>query len=918
MPDPLVALTLDQFALLLQAAQLRREITAVHLHHTWRPRRRDFRGAATIDAMRRYHVQQLGWHDIAQHLTIDPYGGLWPGRNWNLPPASQRGENGTGQAGPFMIEMIGDFDTGHDPFDGDQHDAAVSVVALLRKRFKLSGKAVRFHRQLGSPKTCPGTSIDYDALSREIEAARNALPATRARAARSGARNEPPADQLLGSEVLDMPRAGPDIVDAEAPESAEVGRWINQAASAIVANRQREWRQIRSLALGSRAADPWVGIKPYVINLALGQLSEEGQFRTTPADLAGIVDGLDEYCHEVDQPRLMLHAHGGLVSETPALEYAAKVAPWWRDKGIYPVFFVWESGLLEILGQYVLGRRDIADHTSDPLVEALLRVPGTLAWSGMKKSARLASSVDSGDGHPGGARLFVDLLSAAMLAGQLAKLEVHAVGHSAGSIFHAHLLPLLAERGLPVESLSFLAPAITVALFQQRLAPLIANGTIRRLHQFTMDDRAEQADDCMKVYRKSLLYLVSRAFEPEDNRSIVGMERFLRSEPAMATLFGLKPGANTRARAELQLSHLDDDTPANRLTEALRHGDFDNDPATMSSVLRRILQVDDSTMLGRHDFPYAILPRSLADVPLPGAQAPFPASGATDGGPSPGAAARGRRALCVGIDKYPDPDAVLAGCVGDAQAWARVLGPLGFSVQSLFNEQATRQAMLDALKAMLAAAAPGDVLVFQYSGHGTQMPDEDGDEADRFDEAFVPHDYQEGHLLLDDDLAEVLAGVPAGVQFTLFMDCCHSGTNSRFAPLFGARGMGVERVRWLPPTPEVVRAHQTFRRRTPQAARGIQELSAPRVAHLAACQDQEYAWESGRGGDFTNAATRLLEAAVRRGDTNEAFLAAVRSDVAARGRQHPMMMTPSPEMIGRPLLSPLGAPAVVTRSAAVG
>ena len=106
----------------------------------------------------------------------------------------------------------------------------------------------------------------------------------------------------------------------------------------------------------------------------------------------------------------------------------------------------------------------------------------------------------------------------------------------AGSIFHAHLLPLLSERGIPVQSLHFLAPAITVALFRERLAPLVANGTIRRLHQFTMEDRAERADDCMKVYRKSLLYLVSRAFEPSGNRAILGLERSLRDSPDLVEM----------------------------------------------------------------------------------------------------------------------------------------------------------------------------------------------------------------------------------------------------------------------------------------------------------------------------------------------------------------------------------------------
>ena len=325
----------------------------------------------------------------------------------------------------------------------------------------------------------------------------------------------------------------------------------------------------------------------------------------------------------------------------------------------------------------------------------------------------------------------------------------------------------------------------------------------------------------------------------------------------------------------------------------------------MSSVLRRILGVDDGTRLGQFDFPRKIQPRSLADFPPPGGQRlPAPSDGGVSDGATPAAGGRGRRALCVGIDAYLGQP--LSGCVADAKAWGRELQGLGFSVEYLIDGQATREAMLDALKGMLARASSGDVLVFQYSGHGTQMPDEDGDEADGFDEAFVPVDYAQGHLLLDDDLAEVLAGIPPGVQLTLFMDCCNSGTNSRFAPLYGGGTSAAERVRFLQPTPELVQAHQAFRRTVAKPARGIKELSAPRVVHLAACQDQEFAWESEGAGDFTSAATPLLRAAVARGDTNETFMTALRAKVELRGRQHPMMMTPAPEMVGRPLLGALG------------
>lgn len=43
--------------------------------------------------------------------------------------------------------------------------------------------------------------------------------------------------------------------------------------------------------------------------------------------------------------------------------------------------------------------------------------------------------------------------------GDRAGWELHIVGHSAGSIFAAHAMPLLSALGIPLKSVQFLAPA---------------------------------------------------------------------------------------------------------------------------------------------------------------------------------------------------------------------------------------------------------------------------------------------------------------------------------------------------------------------------------------------------------------------------------------------------------------------------
>ncbi|MGH9893584.1 MAG: caspase family protein, partial [bacterium] len=116
MPKPFHQLTLEQFVELLDKFPFERKIESVHMHHTWRPNRSQYRGLSTIESMWAFHTTGQGWSDIAQHISIAPDGSIWTGRNWNQPPASAKGFNGNAAAGPFMFETIGDFDRGKDAF----------------------------------------------------------------------------------------------------------------------------------------------------------------------------------------------------------------------------------------------------------------------------------------------------------------------------------------------------------------------------------------------------------------------------------------------------------------------------------------------------------------------------------------------------------------------------------------------------------------------------------------------------------------------------------------------------------------------------------------------------------------------------------------------------------------------------------
>ena len=141
-----------------------------------------------------------------------------------------------------------------------------------------------------------------------------------------------------------------------------------------------------------------------------------------------------------------------------------------------------------------------------------------------------------------------------------------------------------------------------------------------------------------------------------------------------------------------------------------------------------------------------------------------------------------RKALCIGINNYPGTDMDLAGCVNDAKDWSAELGARGFTVSQLLDAAATKAAMVAGFRDVIGRAAKGDLVVISFSGHGTFVPDDNGDESDGFDEGLCPFDLQTGgQALLDDEIHQMFAARKAGVRLLLISDSCHSGTVTRAA-----------------------------------------------------------------------------------------------------------------------------------------
>lgn len=147
-----------------------------------------------------------------------------------------------------------------------------------------------------------------------------------------------------------------------------------------------------------------------------------------------------------------------------------------------------------------------------------------------------------------------------------------------------------------------------------------------------------------------------------------------------------------------------------------------------------------------------------------------------------------KKALLVGINDYAPvgaggPD--LRGCVNDVRDMANTLNVLGIvpaaprTMRILSDSRATRAAIITGLQWLFKGAKKGDVLVFHYSGHGSQVADVGGEELDGRDETICPHDYASAGMITDDDLRLLLGGLPAGVNLDIILDSCHSGSATR-------------------------------------------------------------------------------------------------------------------------------------------
>ncbi len=321
-----------------------------------------------------------------------------------------------------------------------------------------------------------------------------------------------------------------------------------------------------------------------------GQYKERGDYWSTAEDIVQTAELIakkenNKYKH------LLIYAHGGLNSPKASARRTRALKEGFKRNGIYPFHIMYDTGLAEELGDVVRRALSLAEQRSegfvdwitekitertDTLIEDAVRKPVTPLWDEMKRDARIPFESRSGGSDCDGVHAIKTF--AQKLAGT--KKDIHLVGHSTGGVLLGHLLGALDVLNAPalVKSCSLLAPACTIDFYKARYLPRLgknmAQGKVVRLPKlkvYNLTEELELDDHVAYAYRKSLLYLVSRALERKLGKPLLGMALYSKKQEKKTGLEFIYSNGKTGR------------------TRSTSHGGFDNDANTLNDIMKTIL-----------------------------------------------------------------------------------------------------------------------------------------------------------------------------------------------------------------------------------------------------------------------------------------------------------------------------------------
>ena len=234
-----------------------------------------------------------------------------------------------------------------------------------------------------------------------------------------------------------------------------------------------------------------------------------------------------------------------------------------------------------------------------------------------------------------------------------------------------------------------------------------------------------------------------------------------------------------------------------------------------------------------------------------------------------------KRALLIGINRYQIAGADLRGCVNDVEDLSQVLVAFqGFKpsdITKLIDGAATKKAIQSGIKTLLRGLKKGDVALLHYSGHGSNVPDDNKRRGRRprrdplSDRSRLGRPAQRRLAARNDSTA-----LPAGASLTVIMDCCHSGTNTRAilppdAPVkerYLPSPWGLAEVESGRSLPKRVTTELRRSSRAKRKSSDVVDANLPEIL-ITGCRDTQTSADAFINGRYNGALTFALVEAIR-------------------------------------------------------
>jgi hypothetical protein len=221
----------------------------------------------------------------------------------------------------------------------------------------------------------------------------------------------------------------------------------------------------------------------------------------------------------------------------------------------------------------------------------------------------------------------------------------------------------------------------------------------------------------------------------------------------------------------------------------------------------------------------------------------------------------------VDPEHYDDWDGALTACENDANDMEGLAESRGFETSKLLTQQATADAITNAIENAARELKSGDIFFISYSGHGGQVEDKNSEEEDTSDETWLAYDRQ----IIDDELYALWTKFEDSVRIVVLSDSCHSGSVNRAIrdresvpdPVETAEKAAQQnpRFRALPRDKMIAtyEQHQDLydgiQEQVPSSESSESEVGA-RVLLISGCQDEQLSRDGFTNGAFTG---KLLE-----------------------------------------------------------